>query len=82
MKQKVTIRVGHPAYPATSANRPAVVHSRTAAVEELRTRGFSRTKARLIVANVMSKDNGYSTNRVTETSDVVEVYNQTNEALM
>ena len=72
--QKTLIRIGHSAY--TGDNAMKLVHSKAAAVQELRSRGMLRDAARAVVNQVTLKDNGYATvyvrKELTRTNDIIE----------
>lgn len=70
------IRIGHPAY--NGANAAKMCHSKNEAVEELRSRGLTRDKARETVNRVCQDVFGYTTVRATPHGDVIEVNNLNN----
>lgn len=74
-KSKFTVQIGHGAYQGD--NRYALCGSKTAAIEELRDRGFTRDHARALVNDVCSRPHGYAIGSVTQCSDIVEVTNRT-----
>lgn len=64
-----TIKIGHGAY--SGANALAFVVGKSAAVRELRERGFTRDAARTLVNKVSGQPNGYATGEAN--NQVVEV---------
>lgn len=74
---KYKIQIGHASY--RGANALCMCRSKAAAVRELHRRGVSRNTARVAVNLACAKLGGYQTTKASSVSDVIEVFNRSDE---